>query len=220
MKVIDTIEYDLPLLYNTNSVFEAIEWCEQYHSKYAFVSNENKNILGYVSLNQLYEFDQDILLNDVFLQKYTYKIYSTSHLFELFKIISSIDNFVLPIIDINNIILGFSSAEKILQAYILHNQVLNEGGIIVLTLQPKNYSLSEIARIVESNDANILNVSLSYNQNSKLLDVAISINKTDLKAIEASFERYNYIVSQIVQQSNYDSQIQNRIDNLIKYIEI
>ena len=83
-----------------------------------------------------------------------------------------------------------------------------------------DYSLSEIARIVESNDAVILNVVVKQVVAENKLQIILKINKTDLKNIQATFERFEYTVLDIVHESEFDAQMQDRIDNLIKYLEV
>lgn len=217
----DAIEYQLPII-NTNSlVREAIDWCEQFNSKYLFLTttSDKKNIY-YIPLNSLYELNEDTALTQTQLQEFKYSISENQHLYELLKTATTIENFVLPITDSENTLIGFSTAEKILQCFLKHNQILNDGGTIVLSMNATDYSLSEISRITESNQATILNVALNYNEETHKIEITLKINRTDLKNIEASFERYNYNVIHVFHQSEYNLQMLDRIDNLIKYLQV
>lgn len=214
------IEYEIPLLYNHHTVGDAIDWCEQFNSKYVYIADENKLLLGYAPTNLLYELNDENLLSSIELQEFNYDCFEYLHLFEFLKIASNIDTYILPIIDKQNILQGFSSPEKILQTYLHQNQILSEGGVLVLSIDPKDYSLSEISRIIENDGANILNVSIVHNAQTNTIEAIIKINKTDLKAIEASFERYNYTILQLIHQSEIEIDLQNRIDNLMKYLQV
>lgn len=214
------IEYEIPLLYNHHTVGDAIDWCEQFNSKYVYIADENKLLLGYAPTNLLYELNDENLLSSIELQEFNYDCFEYLHLFEFLKIASNIDIYILPIIDKQNILQGFSSPEKILQTYLQQNQILSEGGVLVLSIDPKDYSLSEISRIIENDGANILNVSIVHNAQTNTIEAIIKINKTDLKAIEASFERYNYTILQLIHQSEIEIDLQNRIDNLMKYLQV
>lgn len=214
------IEYEIPLLYNYHTIGDAIDWCEQFNSKYVYIADENKLLLGYAPTNLLYELNDENLLSNIELQEFNYDCFEYLHLFEFFKIASNIDTYILPIIDKQNILQGFSSPEKILQTYLQQNQILSEGGVLVLSIDPKDYSLSEISRIIENDGANILNVSIVHNAQTNTIEAILKINKTDLKAIEASFERYNYTILQLIHQSEIEIDLQNRIDNLMKYLQV
>jgi acetoin utilization protein AcuB len=126
----------------------------------------------------------------------------------------------MPVVDLKNKIIGFTSANKILKTYSYNNQILLDGGIIILELEPKNYALSEIARIVENNNAVILNTSIHFNNVTKKIEISLKINQIDLKNIQASFERYNYTILKTIHQSEFELQLQDRIDNLLKYLEV
>lgn len=100
------------------------------------------------------------------------------------------------------------------------NELLQNGGIITIETDLHNYSLTEIARIVESNDAVILNVLVKQILAENKLQIILKINQLDLKNIQATFERFEYTVLDIKHESEYDFQMKERIDNLIKYLEV
>ena len=62
--------------------------------------------------------------------------------------------------------------------------------------------MSEIAQIIESNDAKILSSFISTPRNNETMNVTIKVNKTDLAAIVQTFERYNYNISAIYSSNN------------------
>lgn len=220
MLIKDTIEYELPFLYSYFSVADAINWCEQYNSKFAFINDENKILIGYVSLAELYELDDSLTISTIELHEFKYRIFETQHVFELLKICSTLDSYILPILSLQNKIIGFCNPEKILQQYLENNPLSDEGGTIILSVNSNDYSLSEISKIVESNGATILNVTLNFNTQTQKIEVTLKINRTDLKNIEATFERYQYQIINVFHQSEYDSQIRDRIDNLLKYLQV
>jgi acetoin utilization protein AcuB len=217
----DCIDYEINFLNSDANVLKAIDWCEKHLSKYAYLIDENKNIIGWINSSLLYEIDENkktinyiqelndnILLNEV------------THIFDILKKAEGIDTYIMPVVDLKNKIIGFTSANKILKTYSYNNQILLDGGIIILELEPKNYALSEIARIVENNNAVILNTSIHFNNTTKKIEISLKINQTDLKNIQASFERYNYTILKTIHQSEYELQLQDRIDNLLKYLEV
>jgi len=83
-----------------------------------------------------------------------------------------------------------------------------------------DYSLSEISRIVESNDAKILSLYISSHTDSTKLEVTIKINRTDLSAIIQTFNRYNYTIKASFHQSEYVDDLKDRFDSFMSFLNI
>jgi hypothetical protein len=63
------------------------------------------------------------------------------------------------------------------------------GGIVVLEMWDKDYSMQQISRIIEENNAKILSTTVSPGEGGKI-EVNIKINQPDMNAILSSFERF------------------------------
>lgn len=94
------------------------------------------------------------------------------------------------------------------------------GGILVLEIKAIHYSMSELARIVESNNANIIHSYISNSSNNENLLITIKINKLDLKDIISTFERYHYQVVAEFDTSSSEEDIQERYDSLMVYLNV
>jgi acetoin utilization protein AcuB len=95
------------------------------------------------------------------------------------------------------------------------------GGIIVLELTERDYSLSQIAQIVEGNNVKVLSMYITSPPDSTKLEVTLKLNTGDLVSVIKTFERYNYEVKTWV--SNNDSMdkfYSERFDSLMKYLNI
>jgi hypothetical protein len=73
---------------------------------------------------------------------------------------------------------------------------------------------------VESNNAMILHSMMATSVNQNFIQISLKINKNDLKDIQHTFERYQYNVLAVLHQSEYESQLQERYDSLMKYLEV
>ncbi|MFW5752129.1 MAG: CBS domain-containing protein, partial [bacterium] len=95
------------------------------------------------------------------------------------------------------------------------------GGIIVLELNINDYSLSEIAQIVESNDAKILGLYISSPDDSTRIELTIKINRTELSSIIQTFNRYNYnIKASFLENDELDNLYNNRYEAFIRYLNV
>jgi len=96
------------------------------------------------------------------------------------------------------------------------------GGIIVLELNALDYSLAQIARIVEDNDAKIWCCYIMPAVGDTLkMEVTLKINQTDLTSIIRSFLRYGYSVRASYQGYNrHDDVLRNHYDQFMLYLNV
>jgi hypothetical protein len=99
--------------------------------------------------------------------------------------------------------------------------IQSQGAILVLSMDFINYSLAEISRLVETNQAKIISsyVTPSLEEPGKVA-VTLRLNTSDLTRVIATFERFQYSILAKYhdhETKNYESQ---RIDLLLKYLEI
>ncbi len=90
----------------------------------------------------------------------------------------------------------------------------------MLELNIKDYSLAEIARIVESDHIKILSVFAGSNFDSNKMELTLKVNQTDLQPLIASFNRHNYKVKETFQEPEYFDNIKDRYDALMNYLNI
>jgi hypothetical protein len=99
--------------------------------------------------------------------------------------------------------------------------VINPGGIIVLEINANDYNLSEIARIVESNDAKVLSLYITSHPDSTKMDVALKINRIDIGPVLQTFFRYNYLVkASWSNEDTYNDDLRDRFDSLMNYLNV
>lgn len=98
--------------------------------------------------------------------------------------------------------------------------VKETGGILMLEMNSNDYSLAQIAQIVESNGAKILSAYLYDHQDSTKIDVTIKINRTDLDGIIQTFERYDYVISGSYHNSKGDEDLLNRYNSFLNYLNM
>ncbi len=99
--------------------------------------------------------------------------------------------------------------------------VKEPGGVIVLELNPIDYSLAQIAQIVEGNDAKILSLYVSKSPDSNELNVTLKLNRVDLSPIIQTFVRYDYnIKSVFMDDSVLKHMYDDRLELLMKYLNI
>lgn len=93
--------------------------------------------------------------------------------------------------------------------------------IIQLEMGTYDYSLSEIARIVEENDAKILGLTVdNILEDPGRILVNILVNKSDCGAILQSFYRYNYNIVNTFSSPDENNDLRDRYALLMKYLSV
>ena len=104
--------------------------------------------------------------------------------------------------------------------YITENSgISSPGGILVLEIAPRDYTLVAIARICENEDVMIMNTMVHTNDKG-MLEVTLKLNRSSVEALVSSFERYNYHVKEYFGEENHDDDIAGKYNLLMNYINM
>ena len=177
---------------------------------------ENGKLLGYVDENSLSDDDKKI---ETFLStQEPIRIKPETHLFEILKIMS--DNLLstVALVDNEENYIGCIVFDELMKHSFANSGLSQTGGIIVLEMNARNYSLAEIARISDVNGLKILHSQIeSLSDNNNTILVSLKFNSFDLQYTLATFKRFNYIIYYST-YSEIDESQENRINWLLKYI--
>ena len=127
----------------------------------------------------------------------------------------------VPVLDSKNNYLGAITMNEMID-YVAQLSALNQpGGILVLELNENDYSMSQIAQIIESNDAKILSLYVKTFENSTKVELTLKINRTDLTSIMQTFERYDYTIkASYMHDKEIEELYENRYESFLKYLSI
>lgn len=96
-----------------------------------------------------------------------------------------------------------------------------EACLIQLEMGSYDYSLSEIARIVEEEDAKILGLTIeTIPEDPGRIVVDILVNKADCSGIIQSFYRYNYNILNTFSSPEENSDLMDRYSLLMRYLNV
>jgi CBS domain-containing protein len=143
------------------------------------------------------------------------------HLFEVIGLAARLKLSVVPVLDNNNHYKGVITTSDLIRHVAGISSMDQPGGIIVIELVERDYSLSQISQIVESNNIKVLSMYITSPTESTRLEVTLKVNTTDLLALIRTFERYNYDVKTWVTTSDsIDKFYSERFDLLMKYLNM
>lgn len=145
----------------------------------------------------------------------------TEHIYEVLRVAANLKTTVIPVIDSEQHYLGLITLQSLLYNFAKMSSISEPGDVIIIELNNKtDYVLSDIARIVEGNDAHILSLYFNVEADSGKHAVTIKVDSTEIKHIVATFERYQYQVKAYFQESDMVEIIKDRYDSLMNYLNI
>ncbi|MFO7977567.1 MAG: CBS domain-containing protein [Bacteroidales bacterium] len=148
-------------------------------------------------------------------------VWQGQHIFEVLRLVANQKLTLVPVLDDQSKYLGCITLGRIAQAMAEMGAVQQPGGVIVLEVNSHDYSLSEISRIVESNDAKVLSSFITSFIDSTKLEVTIKVNKMDVSPILQTFTRYDYIiVASFSEEILLGDLIHDRFDSLMSYLNV
>jgi len=179
----------------------------------------NQQFLGLLSDEDIIEIsDYSVPIGSVNLSLINPFVYEDQHIYEVIRVFYEQKLTVVPVLDSGMNYLGLISINTLTEYFANITSVTERGGIIVLEISNKDNSLSHIAQIVESDNAQILSSYLRSNPDSTKLEITIKVNKTDISQIVASFLRYEYVVKATYNHADKDNGSRDRFDSLMNYL--
>lgn len=94
------------------------------------------------------------------------------------------------------------------------------GALIILEMPRHDYAPGELNRLVESNDAMILQMNTWEDPTTGHLQVILRLNREEVSDVIATFQRYEYQVVFHYGDEAYDNALQHNLDHLMNYLNI
>ena len=202
----------------SDSVAVAIDFFKEFSVRQLPVVQDNICI-GILSLDEIEEELTDIPVLDFINLSYSFAS-TYDHIYEVMRAISEQSVTLFPIIDENNNYLGCITLASLFKNYVNCAAFSQPGSIIVLEMDKKNYSLAEIARIVESENKVILSSLLSSNAESDRLEITLKLNSAQIQNLLSTFERFGYNIKATFDEEDVKDTLKNRYESLMTYLNV
>jgi CBS domain-containing protein len=217
----ELINHMIPPLKPTDDGHKAIVWMDEFRCNHLPVV-DNGHLLGFISEEIILE-SNDIEKNvgDFELQGKHAIVGLDSHYYDILRVANEGNLQIVAVVDENENYMGVITVQEIMTSFAQTASVQMPGGILVLSIDLINYSLTEISRLVEENKAKILSSNIVEDSIDKgKIKVTIKINQLDLSRIVATLERFGYSVIGRYQETEREEQSTERIDMLMRYLNI
>jgi predicted transcriptional regulator len=217
----DLISEVIPSLKTSDLGQTALNWMEIFRVSHLPIVN-NQDFLGLISDTDIYDMNQpEEPIGNHTLTLFKPFVDGEQHIFEVIGLASRLKLSVIPVLDSKEHFMGVITTSDLIRHLAGISSMDQPGSIIVLELIERDYSLSQIAQIVESNNVKVLSMYITSPPESTKLEVTLKVNTGDLVSVIKTFERYNYdIKTWVTTNDSMDNFYSERFDLLMKYLNI
>jgi CBS domain-containing protein len=181
----------------------------------------DEKYLGLVSEDDLLDAEDDRATIQVLEQSFVKAaVKENEHFLNAVNCSNQFETSVVPVVNEEQELVGVITVTDLLKALGDFSGANEIGGIVVMEMERSQFAISEISRIVESNDAHILHLNTTVHPETGLLTVTLHLNKKEISSIVASFERYEYDVIYFFGDEKYENEIHINYRHLMNYLDI
>ncbi len=225
MTLIELINHDLPILKPSDTVGRALDWMEENRIGQLVVC-EGEQYLGIVHDETLLDFDGNDLIESVMPQYSEQYLLDYQHIYEALSLLSKHNLQLIAITNSEKRLMGTVTANEVYKKFSELLGSSEAGAILVVSLRNRDYSLAEISRLVESDNAKILSSYFSGNTHASQIDtenaakLTLKLNRENISSIIATLERFGYVVDAAYAHEPIESIEQERYDMLMRYLSV
>ncbi len=221
MVAAELINYMIPPLKVTDDAHKAVVWIEEFRCNHLPVV-ENGKLLGFISEEAILESNEiDKRLGDFHLEGEDCYVSLDSHFYDILKVAGDHKLGIVAVLDDDNHYAGVITVQDVMTSFAQSAAVQMPGSILVLSMDLIDYSLAEICRYIEENNAKVLSSTLVEDPMDKgKIKLTLKINQDDLSRIVATLERFGYRVIARYREAKREDEGRERIDLLMRYLNI
>lgn len=220
MLAAELIDPMLPALKPTDSVGQALDWMQE-HRIGQLVLTDQGEYRGVVSEELLLDVaDDERPLGEVMrLFEQTY-VLEEQHLYEVLGLVIQHQMQVVAVVNEGREFSGTISVTELFKQFAQELGVQDGGAILILNINERDYSMSEISRLIESNHVKIVSSyfsSAAYGMPDRSR-LTLKLNRRDIAPVISTLERFGYQIEAAFANIPIESIDQERLDSLLRYL--
>jgi len=220
MKAHELITHEIPPLRPSDPIGRALEWMEEFKVTHLPVV-DGRHFLGIIKDADLVDKgDLDLPIGNLYTLFDKTVAGAEQHVFDVVKLFGERNLSVVPVVDAEHLFLGTITEHDVLVSLAKLTNINEPGSTVVLELNTHDYSLFEIARLVEANSMKILSVTTEVLEDPAKMQVTIKIDKEDISPVLQTFERYEYVVRSTHKGTDHHEFTQDRYEELMRFLNM
>jgi acetoin utilization protein AcuB len=209
------IDPQIPILEEDFTIEQALRWMDEnrVNELPVLVNGEFK---GLVNETQLLDIEDQATFIMPALSHWN--ISPEDHFFTMIHQMSEHQSSIAVVLDQNKKYLGCVTREDLVDAMSQLTSAHLEGGVLLMEMHPRDYTLQQIVRIIEENNAKVVAL-FSYQNDRGMLELCIKMDRKDINAIVRSLERFNYRIRATFQHQDSNIDLMDRYDTLMRFLD-
>ncbi|MCU0403491.1 MAG: CBS domain-containing protein [Chitinophagaceae bacterium] len=175
---------------------------------------------GLISEETLMDSDEGLQLKDLYTELLPYSVLADEYFISAVRMVTERKLDLVPVLSPEGEYLGVITQTELLQKMALICGTHSPGGLIVLEVNPHDYSPGEISRLIETNNAQLTQLNSSFEPATGLYHIIIRINKQEISDIIATFQRYDYRVVYYAGEEQYENELKRNFHHLLHFLEM
>ncbi|TGE26279.1 CBS domain-containing protein [Hymenobacter metallicola] len=218
----DLLNQMIPPLKVSDSAGKAAKWLEEFHVGQLPVL-DNRLYRGLITEADLLDYDHpDEPLTNVPFGFAEVHVQRDQHFYSIMELAIQNKIQLVPVLDDQHEYLGVVTVGDTLAAFGQLPIAAGQGGILVLSMDERDYSLTQISRYVEENNAKILSAHVAQDEHDPYkIRLTLKLNTPNMARITATLERFGYVITaQFSGAGEVGENEQERFDGLLKYLSL
>lgn len=221
MQAYEFINSLIPPLKLTDRAGMALAWMEEIRTDSLPVTDQGR-FLGFIGDEVIFELNNpDQLIGSIELESGACWVYSDKHIYDVLRVASENQSNLVAVLDRENTYIGVVTLEDAIAAFADSLSIKSQGSVLILSMNMTDYHLSEISRLVESENTKILSSFITSDPlDDNKIKLTLKLDKPDLRHVKATLERFGYRVIDHFQEETGISSEEDRIGNLLRFLDI
>ena len=216
----ELITNDVPPIRSSETVEKALNWLDEFKVTHLAVV-DGTQYQGLISENILYDAaSSDMTIAELNVTLNRPFIYEDRHIYEVMKMVSDMQLSIAPILDKSDNYIGLTTLPSLMHLISNTSSISEPGSVIVLELNQNDYSLGHLAQIIEGDDTKILSTYITSAVDSTLMEVTIKVNRNNIQGVLQALARYDYVVNASYSEIDYQEDMKDRFESLMKYLDM
>lgn len=221
MQAYEFINNLIPPLKLSDKAGMALAWMEEIRTDSLPVADQGR-FLGFIGDEVIFELnDPEQLIGTIELEAGACWVYSDKHIYDVLRVASENQSNLVAVLDRENTYRGVITMEDAIAAFADSLSIKSQGSVLILSMTMTDYLLSEISRLVESENTKILSSFITNDPlDSDKIKLTLKLDKHELRHVKATLERFGYRVIDHYQEESGISSEEDRIGNLLRFLDI
>ena len=216
MLITDYLSKDYSAFNTNDAVDMALATVQEFGFTHIFVK-KNDTFLGGICKEFLEE-NPDKKIESLLIHLERFAILENNPILDSVKLFYTFNTNLVPVIDKNEKYLGYIAYDDVFGELSKYPLFSENGAILTVETSAKNYSMTEIAKIVESNNVRFYGSFINL-VNEDVIQVTMKISAGTLSSVDETFERYGYNIIHKFYHDEKEDLIKDRYQYFQKYLE-